>query len=157
MPFWVYMLHCGDGSYYTGHTDSLEQRLEQHANARVSSYTSVRKPLTLVFAQDFSSREEALAMELRIKGWSRKKKEALMRGDWSEVKRLSRGRHRHERTGKRPSTSVAAQPTLRTNVVEQNNNCTERLSRNRSEQPRALELAPELDEGPALSLTKGLP
>lgn len=115
MPFWVYMLRCGDGSYYTGHTDSLEQRLEQHETARIDCYISTRRPFTLVFAQGFSSREEALTMELRIKGWSRKKKEALMRSDWSEIKRLSRGRHLHERMGKCPSTSVAAQPTLRTN------------------------------------------
>lgn len=114
MPFWVYMLRCGDGSYYTGHTDALHQRLDQHANAR-DSYTSTRKPLELVFARDFSSREEALAMELRIKGWSRKKKEALMRGDWSEIKRLSRGKNAHERLCACPSTPVAAQPTLRTN------------------------------------------
>ena len=120
MPFWVYMLRCGDGSYYTGHTDSLEQRLAQHESARTCSYTATRKPIKLVFAQDFSSREEALAMELRIKGWSRKKKEALMRSDWCEIKRLSRGLHLHERMGKRPSTSVATQPTLRTNGVAGN-------------------------------------
>ena len=120
MPFWVYMLRCGDGSYYPGHTDSLEKRLKQHETARIDCYTSTRRPFTLVFAQEFSSREEALTMELRIKGWSRKKKEALMRSDWSEIKRLSRGRHLHERTGRCPSTSVATQPTLRTNGVAGN-------------------------------------
>jgi putative endonuclease len=91
MAFWVYILRCADGSYYTGHTDNLEKRFAQH-NAGVipGSYTFKRRPLQLVFSQDFSSREEALASEQQIKGWSRKKKEAMMRGDWAEVSRLAR-------------------------------------------------------------------
>ena len=114
MKFWVYMLRCGDGSYYTGHTDALEQRLDQHASMR-GSYTSTRKPLTLVFAQNFSSREEALAMELRIKGWCRAKKEALIRGDWQEIRRLARAKNAGKRVDQCPSTPLAAQAALRTN------------------------------------------
>jgi putative endonuclease len=90
MSFWVYILRCSDGSYYTGHTDHLEQRLGQHVTGAIPScYTFKRRPLTLAFSQEFSTREEALAAELQIKGWSRRKKEAMMRGDWSEVSRLA--------------------------------------------------------------------
>ncbi len=91
MSFWVYILKCADGSYYTGHTDNLEKRIGEHRSGAFGGYTSTRLPVELVFSQDFSSREEALTSERQIKGWSRKKKEAMMRGDWDEVSRLARG------------------------------------------------------------------
>ncbi|MDD4965219.1 MAG: GIY-YIG nuclease family protein [Gallionella sp.] len=94
MSFWVYILRCADGSYYTGQTDNLEHRLYQHhAGAITSCYTFKRRPLQLTFSQDFPSREEALASEQQIKGWSRKKKEAMMRGDWDEVSKLAKSPH----------------------------------------------------------------
>lgn len=90
MSFWVYIVKCHDGSYYTGHTDNLEMRIAQHKNKIFPTcYTATRLPIDLVFSQELSTREEALAAEQKIKGWSRKKKEAMMRGDWSEVSRLS--------------------------------------------------------------------
>ena len=90
MGFWVYILKCADNSYYIGHTDDLEKRMGEHQTGEVEGYTSTRLPVVLVFAQDFPSREEALLSERRIKGWSRKKKEALIKGDWAEVSRLAR-------------------------------------------------------------------
>jgi putative endonuclease len=91
MAFWVYLLRCRDGSYYTGHTDELERRLAQHhAGVFPSCYTANRRPLELVFTQDVASREEALVSERRIKGWSRKKKEAMIAGNWPEVSRLAK-------------------------------------------------------------------
>jgi len=92
MRFWMYILACGDGSYYTGHTDDLDKRMAEHHAGTCGGYTSTRRPVRLVFAEEFSTREEAIAMELRIKGWSRKKKEAMMRGDWSALSRLAKGR-----------------------------------------------------------------
>jgi len=92
MSFWVYILHCSDGTYYTGHTDDLENRVAQHMSGDIAGYASTRRPLRLVFAQEFPSRVEALAAERQIKGWSRKKKEAMMRGDWQEVRRLAWGK-----------------------------------------------------------------
>ena len=92
MSFWVYLLKCSDGSYYTGHTENLEKRIGEHQSGAYGGYTSTRLPVILAFAQDFPSREEALTSERQIKGWSRKKKEAMMRGDWDEVSRLARGK-----------------------------------------------------------------
>jgi len=92
MGFWVYILRCGDGSYYTGQTDNLEKRIAEHQVGAGEAYTSARRPVKLVFSQEFSSRDEAMVCERQIKGWSRKKKEAMMRGDWAEVSRLARGR-----------------------------------------------------------------
>lgn len=91
MSFWIYILRCADGSYYTGHTDNLENRLGQHSTDAIPGcYTSNRRPIELIFTQEFPTREEALASEQQIKGWSRKKKEAMIRGDWTEVSRLAR-------------------------------------------------------------------
>jgi predicted GIY-YIG superfamily endonuclease len=90
-PFWLYIPCCADASYYVGHTDDLPRRIAQHQSGTWQQcYTFKRRPLELVFSQDFSSREEALVAERRIKGWSRKKKQAMLRGDWQEVSRLAR-------------------------------------------------------------------
>ena len=90
MTFWVYILRCNDNSYYTGHTDDIEKRIAQHREAKNGGYVATRMPVTLVFSEQFSTRLEALALERQIKGWSRKKKEALMREDWIELSRLAR-------------------------------------------------------------------
>lgn len=90
MAFWVYILRCADDSYYTGHTDNLEHRIGLHQSGDVAGYTQQRLPVTLVFSQQFVTREEALTAELQIKGWSRAKKEALFNGDWNQVARLAR-------------------------------------------------------------------
>ena len=89
--FWVYMLRCRDRSFYVGHTDNLEQRLAQHERGTFRGcYTFERRPVVLVYCQAFATREEALAMERRIKRWNRAKKVALTEGNWREVSRISR-------------------------------------------------------------------
>ena len=82
MTFWAYVVRCADDSYYTGHTDDLERRIGQHNLGEVAGYTQTRRPVTLMWSQEFPSRQEALAAEFQVKGWSRRKKEALSRGDW---------------------------------------------------------------------------
>lgn len=90
MSFWVYVIRCADDSYYTGHTDNLDNRLAQHHLGLVKScYTYRRRPLVCVFTQDFTSRNEAISSEQQIKGWSRQKKEAMISGNWTEVSRLA--------------------------------------------------------------------
>ena len=91
MSFWVYLLRCADDSYYSGHTDNLERRMQGHVDGTLLGYTSKRRPVTLVWSQEFVTREEALTAERQIKGWNRAKKEALMRGDWKEIQRLAWG------------------------------------------------------------------
>jgi predicted GIY-YIG superfamily endonuclease len=92
MSFWVYLLQCADQSYYVGHTDELEKRVLQHERGELDGYTSTRRPVRVIFTQEFASREEALTAERQIKGWSRKKKAALARGDWIEMSQLARRR-----------------------------------------------------------------
>ncbi len=90
MALHVYMLECSDKSIYTGHTDNLEARLGAHRSGTTRGYTARRRPLRLLFAEEFATREVALAAERQIKGWCRAKKLALARGDWGEVQRLAR-------------------------------------------------------------------
>ncbi|MFA5310038.1 MAG: GIY-YIG nuclease family protein [Dehalococcoidales bacterium] len=92
MSFWVYILECADRSYYTGHTDDLEKRLAGHEQKVFKCYTSTRLPVKLVFCDEFPSREDAFARERQIKGWSRKKKQALIKKDWDKLVRLARGK-----------------------------------------------------------------
>ncbi len=66
-------------------------RLGQHRSGVIPGYTSKRRPVELVWSQAFGTREEALAAELQIKGWSRAKKEALIRGDWQGLQVLAWG------------------------------------------------------------------
>ncbi len=85
MTFWAYMVRCADDSYYTGHTDDLERRIGQHNLGETAGYTQTRRPVTLMWSQDFGSRQEAIAAEFQVKGWSRRKKEALSRQDWADL------------------------------------------------------------------------
>lgn len=90
MSFHTYILRCSDGSYYAGHTDDLESRIAAHHSGTISGYAARHLPVSLAWSQEFASREEALAAERQIKGWSSAKKEALIRGDWAAVQLLSR-------------------------------------------------------------------
>lgn len=85
MAFWTYILRCADGSYYTGHTDDLERRIGQHHDGTYKGYTHDKRPVELVWADEMPSRYEALQNELRIKRWSRAKKEALIERDWRKL------------------------------------------------------------------------
>jgi putative endonuclease len=103
MSFWAYMLHCADRSFYVGHTDDLEVRIGAHHSGLVPGYTSRRRPVTLVWSQEFPTRYEALSAERQIKGWSRCKKLALIRGDWPLISVLA-----HNRQGKGGASTSSA-------------------------------------------------
>ena len=90
--FYVYILECGDRSCYTGHTDELEKRVADHQAGEGCEYTAKRLPVELVYTEPFATRDEAFHAEQRIKGWSRKKKEAVMAGCWERLSKLSNTR-----------------------------------------------------------------
>jgi predicted GIY-YIG superfamily endonuclease len=90
MSFPAYMIRCVDYSYYVGHTDNLAHRMGQHDAGEIPGYTQTRRPVRLVWAQDFPTREEAIAAERQINGWSRAKKEALVLENWDRVRLLAR-------------------------------------------------------------------
>ncbi|HLW73389.1 MAG TPA: GIY-YIG nuclease family protein [Candidatus Babeliales bacterium] len=83
------MLECNDRSYYIGHTDDIEKRISEHEQCKGSGYTKTRLPVKLVYVRDFMTRDEAINAEQQIKGWSRKKKKALIADDWETIKKLS--------------------------------------------------------------------
>jgi putative endonuclease len=87
----LYMLRCADGSYYTGTTrTSLDARMAEHNGGKFDGYTARRRPVTLVYHQEFIRITDAIAAERQLKGWSRDKKEALIRGDFAALHRLAR-------------------------------------------------------------------
>lgn len=93
MRFHTYILRCSDGSYYVGHTDDIARRLSEHARGTASDYTARRQPVRLLWSTDFATRHDAYLAERRLKGWSRAKKEAVIRGDWNALPALAaRGR-----------------------------------------------------------------
>jgi putative endonuclease len=87
----VYILQCSDGSYYTGITRrEVEERVSEHAQGLDSTcYTFSRRPVSVVFSASFERVDEAVSFERQIKGWSRAKKEALIRGDYEALPRLA--------------------------------------------------------------------
>jgi putative endonuclease len=88
MACFVYILKCADGSYYTGTSrdTSLDRRVSEHNNGHYPrAYTATRRPVELVFAEEFSTITDAIAAEQRLKDWSQAKKEALIQGDWNGV------------------------------------------------------------------------
>jgi predicted GIY-YIG superfamily endonuclease len=94
MSFYIYILLCSDNSYYTGHTDNLEPRIVAHNEGTYGGYTASRRPLKLVYYAEFPTRQEAFASERQLKGWSRRKKEALIRQDWAKLVEYSKSHYR---------------------------------------------------------------
>jgi len=85
--YWVYMLRCSDGSYYVGVTNDVHRRFEEHvAGMNPGCYTFERRPLELVYAESFRDIMNAISYEKIVKAWSRKKKEALIRGDYEALR-----------------------------------------------------------------------
>jgi putative endonuclease len=74
MSIHVYMLRCSDGSFYVGSTRSdLNRRLHEHDSGALGGYTSNRRPVQLVWQEEFQRITDAIAVERQIKGWSRAK------------------------------------------------------------------------------------
>ena len=102
---WVYILKCSDGSFYTGCTTNLGNRLSEHNDGKYPGYTSRRRPIKLVWQFELPNINQAIKLERQIEGWSRKKKEALIKGDFELLHELAQSKEMKERRKKRPSTS----------------------------------------------------
>ena len=93
----MYILRCSDGSYCTGSTNNLDTRLAQHTAGEGGAYTARRLPVKLAYSCEFASLLEAFLFERQVKGWSRRKKEALLRGDYEALVELSKSDSRRVR------------------------------------------------------------
>jgi len=85
----MYILLCGDNTYYVGSTWDLESRVESHASGTGSEYTRRRRPVRLVYCEEYARVEDAFRREMQVQNWSRAKREALIRGDVEALKRAS--------------------------------------------------------------------
>ena len=91
---YAYMLRCSDGSFYVGSATGhdLSRRVSEHQNGAYLGYTWSRRPVQLVWSEHFPQITDAIATERKIKGWSRAKKEALIKGEWPSVQQLAKRR-----------------------------------------------------------------
>ncbi len=74
MKAWVYILRCSDGSLYTGWTNDIEKRLASHNRGTASKYTRGRRPVKMIFKEEFGTKEEAMSREAEIKSLTRSEK-----------------------------------------------------------------------------------
>ncbi len=89
MKGWMYILECADSSYYTGSTNNLELRLEQHNAGEGANHTKKRLPVNLVYFEEYQRIDVAFNREKQVQGWSRKKKEALINGTFDDLHNLA--------------------------------------------------------------------
>jgi putative endonuclease len=88
--YYVYMLRCFDGSFYVGVTNDVMRRFWEHCNSdNPASYTYSRRPLLLVYADEFQRVEDAIAAEKKLKNWTHHKKRAISERDWPLLRRLA--------------------------------------------------------------------
>ena len=90
----IYILKCADGSFYVGHTCSVEDRIKLHNEGRGALWTSCRRPVTLVYMESLPSEKQAIARERQLKRWTHAKKLALINGDRATLKSLAKRRIR---------------------------------------------------------------
>ena len=86
---YTYILECSNGAYYVGSTIDLERRLQEHQAGEGANYTRKHLPVKLVYWEEYQNIDEAFRRERQLHGWSRAKKEALIKGDIEKLKSLS--------------------------------------------------------------------
>jgi len=118
MSFWAYILRLSNGIYYTGHTDDLDKRIAEHQSGAIKGYTHDKRPVELMWADEFPTRAEALEAELHVKAWSRAKKEALIRGDWKGLSLAAAPPSERAERAKQASPSLGGVPRLRSGRTE---------------------------------------
>ena len=87
---YMYILECSNGTFYTGSTKDLAKRIEEHENGLGANYTKKHLPVKLVYYEEFDRIDEAFYREKQVQGWSRKKKEALICGEFSSLPKLAK-------------------------------------------------------------------
>ena len=87
---WMYILQCADGSYYVGSTTNLPLRIEEHNHGEGAEYTKRRFPVKLVYQEECMNIKDAFLREKQVQGWSRRKREALINGQFEKLSELSK-------------------------------------------------------------------
>lgn len=86
--WFVYILQCTDNSFYTGSTNNVERRFNDHLTGKGGRYTRSHKVLKLVYKEKFVNKSDALKREAQLKKWPRLKKEALVLSDGKRDKKV---------------------------------------------------------------------
>jgi len=93
--YFVYILKCSDGLTYTGITNNISRRFIQHQKGiNKNCFTYKRRPVKLIFQQEFNDINQAIRFEKKIKKWSKQKKIALANGDYDLVQLLAQCRNK---------------------------------------------------------------
>jgi putative endonuclease len=121
---WMYILECADGTYYTGSTNNLEMRLQQHQNGEGANHTKKRLPVKLVYFEDFDRIDEAFYREKQVQGWRRKKKEALINSLHQILPELSKNYTQY------PPSVVSTSSTTGNNALPEGNSLPEPVEGN---------------------------
>lgn len=90
--WFVYILKCKNGDLYTGITDNLQRRFEEHASGKGGHFTKSFVVEKILFSEKHPDKSSALKREAQIKGWTREKKLALIKGDKERLASLSKSR-----------------------------------------------------------------
>jgi len=90
----MYMLRCSDNTFYVGSTWDVERRLAQHEQGEAANYTWSRRPVALVYVEEYTRIDDAFRREKQVQNWSHAKRQALIDGDVAALRALSRGRDR---------------------------------------------------------------
>ena len=90
MPAWLYFLRLKSGQLYIGSTTDLRERYKAHLAGKACRTTKLDPPVALLYSEEYQTFSEARKREAQIKRWSRAKKEALVAGDLSRLRELSR-------------------------------------------------------------------
>ncbi len=89
---YMYILECSDKTYYVGSTLDVYKRLQEHQDGLGANYTRRRRPVTLVYFEEYPDIKQAFYREKQVQGWSRRKKEALMKGELDLLPSLSKAK-----------------------------------------------------------------
>ncbi len=152
MTGYMYILECADGSYYTGSTKNLELRLAQHQAGEGANHTRKHLPVKLVYYETYPRIDHAFYREKQVQGWSRKKKEALINGDFESLSPLSMAYRDIKKVAS--SASATCQPLTEANVLPEANALPEA---NNSPKPNTLPEVGTLPEASKLPEAGKLP
>ncbi|MEI6179198.1 MAG: GIY-YIG nuclease family protein, partial [Chloroflexales bacterium] len=169
MPY-MYILECGDGSYYTGSTKDLECRLWQHEQGLGARHTAKRLPVKLVYCEYYDRVEDAFYREKQVQGWGRRKKQALIEGATDKLVVLSRNYTQYGKPaladlpgmvgqppgmGAKPAEATATPPASTSSAGEGVDRAGEGVDRAGEGADRAGEGADSADEDPASAIGNG--
>ncbi|MBI4429602.1 MAG: GIY-YIG nuclease family protein [Ignavibacteriales bacterium] len=99
------MLRCSEGTFYTGSTTDLDNRMYEHKMGLYDGYTARRRPVKLMWSDEFPDYQQAFDSERQIKGWSHKKKQALLNGDFDLLHELAQSKEMQQRRQNKKSRS----------------------------------------------------